>query len=1185
MYLKSLEIQGFKSFANKIKLDFHNGITGIVGPNGSGKSNVADAVRWVLGEQRTKQLRGSSMQDVIFAGTQMRNPLGFAYVAITLDNSDHSLAIDFDEVTVSRRLYRSGESEYRINGALCRLKDINELFYDTGIGKEGYSIIGQGQIDLILSSKPEDRRNLFDEAAGIVKFKIRKDAAIRKLESEKANLLRLTDILSELEKQIIPLEKQSETAKIYLKDREELKKLDANLFLVESTQQRKDLAETKENLDIAIKGLEDSENNLEESKRLYDEVSSAIKELDDFISEETRRMTESSVMKEKLEGQIALLNEQIRSALANGEHFNVRKESLESEIKEISEELSQRINSRDKIDAELSSFEEEHSGAASEHESISRGIDEINSEIEALNAQALSYLEIRSQLRSRLAALDTRSEAVRIRKSELTGKLLNVKSDSKLQEESIAALRKKFEDVTKEISDLNASQKSAEEELSGIKGKLTGIDEKLRKAQQDYHLAKSRLDALVNIAERYEGYGMSVKKVMERRGEISGIEGVVADLIRTKPEYETAIEIALGGSIQNIVTDTSDTAKKIIEILKKNKEGRATFLPLESLGRNRDFEPKSALNERGVVGVASELVTTDPKYGDVAKSLLGRILVTETIDDAVAINRKYNHSLRIVTLQGELLAPGGSISGGAFKNQSNLLGRRREIDALNVQVKEFERLQLGFQEEIKNVKSRRNELRMEIDRARLVLQQRIIEQNTARISVEREEEKQKEAEISAVSIKKENEELDLQLINIDNERKDVDSELEEARKAEEAAHAQVEKAQKKLKELQEMEQEAQKKVNANSLEAEKIRQRRSFEQENIERINEELKQRRDSLSEVENSLEINTANLAIFRADVEKVTLTIRESADSTDESKSLLTKKRIEKDELGTKQQEYFKQINDMSEQITGMNKEVSRLEAMKTRFSDAIENKINYMWEEYEITLSDAERMKDDSLEDISSMKKSIGALKEAIKKLGNVNVGAIEEYRSVKERYEFMHAQYEDIVKAEEQLKGIIAELDRSMREQFTEQFARIAESFNLVFREMFGGGKGELELMEGEDVLDAGIRIIAQPPGKKLQNMMQLSGGEKALTAIALLFAIQKLKPSPFCLLDEIEAALDESNVIRFAGYLHKLKDTQFIVITHRRGTMEASDRLYGITMQEKGISTLVSVNLIDKELSD
>ena len=1185
MYLKSLEIQGFKSFANKIKLDFHNGITGIVGPNGSGKSNVADAVRWVLGEQRTKQLRGSSMQDVIFAGTQMRNPLGFAYVAITLDNSDHSLAIDFDEVTVSRRLYRSGESEYRINGALCRLKDINELFYDTGIGKEGYSIIGQGQIDLILSSKPEDRRNLFDEAAGIVKFKIRKDAAIRKLESEKANLLRLTDILSELEKQIIPLEKQSETAKIYLKDREELKKLDANLFLVESTQQRKDLAETKENLDIAIKGLEDSENNLEESRRLYDEVSSAIKELDDFISEETRRMTESSVMKEKLEGQIALLNEQIRSALANGEHFNVRKESLESEIKEISEELSQRISSRDKIDAELSSFEEEHSGAASEHESISRGIDEINSEIEALNAQALSYLEIRSQLRSRLAALDTRSEAVRIRKSELTGKLLNVKSDSKLQEESIAALRKKFEDVTKEISDLNASQKSAEEELSGIKGKLTGIDEKLRKAQQDYHLAKSRLDALVNIAERYEGYGMSVKKVMERRGEISGIEGVVADLIRTKPEYEMAIEIALGGSIQNIVTDTSDTAKKIIEILKKNKEGRATFLPLESLGRNRDFEPKSALNERGVVGVASELVTTDPKYGDVAKSLLGRILVTETIDDAVAINRKYNHSLRIVTLQGELLAPGGSISGGAFKNQSNLLGRRREIDALNVQAKEFERLQLGFQEEIKNVKSRRNELRMEIDRARIVLQQRIIEQNTARISVEREEEKQKEAEISAVSIKKENEELDLQLINIDNERKDVDSELEEARKAEEAAHDQVEKAQNKLKELQEREQEAQKKVNANSLEAEKIRQRRSFEQENIERINEELKQRRDSLSEVENSLEINTANLAIFRADVEKVTLTIRESADSTDESKSLLTKKRVEKDELGTKQQEYFKQINDMSEQITGMNKEVSRLEAMKTRFSDAIENKINYMWEEYEITLSDAERMKDDSLEDISSMKKSIGALKEAIKKLGNVNVGAIEEYRSVKERYEFMHAQYEDIVKAEEQLKGIIAELDRSMREQFTEQFARIAESFNLVFREMFGGGKGELELMESEDVLDAGIRIIAQPPGKKLQNMMQLSGGEKALTAIALLFAIQKLKPSPFCLLDEIEAALDESNVIRFAGYLHKLKDTQFIVITHRRGTMEASDRLYGITMQEKGISTLVSVNLIDKELSD
>lgn len=1185
MYLKSIEVQGFKSFANKMKLDFHNGITGIVGPNGSGKSNIADAVRWVLGEQRTKQLRGASMQDVIFAGTELRKPLGYAYVAITLDNSDHALAIDYDEVTVSRRLYRSGESEYMINGAGCRLKDVNELFYDTGIGKEGYSIIGQGQIDRLLSSKPEDRRMLFDEAAGIVKFKLRKEAALKKLEDEKANLLRLTDILSELEKQIGPLEKQSEIAKIYLKNREQLKTLDVNLFLVDSENQRTQLEEAGEKYKIAAQDLENAEQALTDAKTLYDETTEALRTLEEEIVKETERMTQSSVLREKLEGQIAVLNEQIRSATSNEAHFTQRRDTLQAEVAAVEQDLKERTDARALIDEELSSYEKNHGEAVSKHDEISRQIEELNGKIEESNALILEALDKRAQIKSRIGALDTKTEAAQIRKAELTGKLINVKSEGKLQEESLEKLRQVFADVSKEIDELNAAQKNAEEELSGIKGKLTSLDETLRKAQLDYQTGKTRLEALTNIAERYEGYGGSVKAVMEQREQVSGIEGVVADIIRTEAKYETAIETALGASIQNIVTDNAETAKRLIEYLKKNKAGRATFLPLSELDSVKEFDRKEALLGKGVIGLACDLVKTEPKYNNVALSLLGRIIVADHIDNAIALQREYQNKLRIVTVQGELLAPGGSISGGAFKNSSNLLGRRREIEALTKQVAELDQAAKDAQSSIDNTKQYRNELRVQIETGRTALQNKFIEQNTARINVEVEEEKQKEAAESEASIRRESEEVAEQLTEIEAERAEQDALLKETEETETNAHNEITAAQERLKGLVDEEQAALKIVSDQKTEAEKIRQKILFEQENIDRITDELKAKQADLTEVETSLKENTEKLAQCKEDIEKVNTTIQASTDATDDAKNELATKQQAKEDMNAKQQEAFKQVNTLSEQMTGLDREVNRLEAMKARLLESIQNRTTYMWDEYEITLSDAENMRDPELTDVSGMKKDIAALKDAIKKLGDVNVAAIEDYRVLKERYEFMTGQHEDIVAAEAQLRGIIEELDKSMREQFTEQFAHIRTAFNGVFREMFGGGKGELELIEGEDVLTAGIKIIAQPPGKKLQNMMQLSGGEKALTAIALLFAIQSLKPSPFCLLDEIEAALDESNVVRFAQYLHKLKDTQFIVITHRRGTMEAADRLYGITMQEKGVSALVSVNLIDKELSD
>ncbi|MBR0172870.1 MAG: chromosome segregation protein SMC [Lachnospiraceae bacterium] len=1185
MYLKSIEVQGFKSFANKLRLEFHNGITGIVGPNGSGKSNVADAVRWVLGEQRTKQLRGSSMQDVIFSGTELRKPLGYAFVSITLDNSDHALAIDFPEVTVSRRLYRSGESEYMINGASCRLKDINELFYDTGIGKEGYSIIGQGQIDQILYSKPEDRRNLFDEAAGIVKFKLRKDTAIKKLEAEKQNLVRLNDILSELEKQIGPLEKQSEVAKIYLRDRERLKKLDVNMFLIDSTRQRDELNATEENLSIASNDLQTAENTLTEARGEYDKITETLTAVDEAIAQAREEMTSSSVMREKLEGQVALLTEQIRSASGQEEHLKQRAETLKSEIAETEKEYETRVNDRAQVDKELADYEEKHGALVGAHEAVLKQMEALQETIDEGNSAILKTLDERAQIKSRMASLETMREQAQIRKAELTSRLLSVQSEGEKQEENLQVLRDAFEKITAEIDGLNKAQKEAEEDLSGIKGTLTGLDEALRKAQADYHAEKSKLEALENLAERYEGYGGSVKAVMEKKGEIKGIEGVVADIIKTSEKYETAIETALGGAIQNVVTDNEATAKRLIEFLKQQKAGRVTFLPLTEISRIREFEQKEALNESGVIGLANTLVETEAKYSDVADSLLGRILVVDTVDNAIAIERKYGHGLRIVTLQGELLTPGGAISGGAYKNASNLLGRRREIDALKKRVKELLQAEKDAESDIEKTKARRNELRFTIENARKALQEKFIEQNTARMNVVREEEKQKEAEGSVQALKRENEELTEQLEDIARDTEKAQAALTESERVEQEKHRETEEAQERLKVLQDEEQEKLAAVNDQAVEAEKIRAKRAFEQETIDRIEADLTAKRADLAEVETSLAENTTSLAQFREDIKQVSTTIEASEGASSDAKKQLDEKQAEKDALSEKQKTFFDRVGALTEQLSSLNREVSRLEALKTRHMDAIEARVAYMWDEYEITLSDAENMRDPELTDGSAMKKEIAQLKDGIKKLGDVNVNAIEDYKNLSERYEFMKGQHDDLVAAEEQLRGIIEELDRSMREQFTTQFERINQAFNGVFKEMFGGGKGTLELVEDEDVLDAGIRINAQPPGKALKNMMQLSGGEKALTAIALLFAIQSLKPSPFCLLDEIEAALDENNVVRFAQYLHKLKDTQFIVITHRRGTMESADRLYGITMQEKGVSTLVSVNLIEKEITN
>lgn len=1186
MYLKSIEIQGFKSFANKIVFEFHNGITGIVGPNGSGKSNVADAVRWVFGEQKVKQLRSASMQDVIFSGTETRKPQGFASVAITLDNADHQLAIDYDEVTVSRRLYRSGESEYRINGSPCRLKDINELFYDTGIGKEGYSIIGQGQIDKILSGRPEDRRELFDEAAGIVKFKRRKADALKKLEDEEQNLVRVKDILSELEKQVGPLEKQAAAAKEYFRLREELRCLDANLFLQEMEAISKQQRELEERRETVSGDMEGSKTESEALLAEYDRLEEEIRKLDAATAAKQQELNETLLDSGNKEGQINVLREQIRAVERNEELTKERIEAVSREIQDKEQERAAQQTEKEGLSKRaevllnsLTAAQEELSEAAIRADSLEQAITDGKAElIEALNEK--SGLSVKKQ------RYDTMLEQIQVRGSEVAGKLLQMKSEEEGWERRILEQEKKAAVLKAQIEARSRQAKALEAETAETAKALRDLSRELNNTQQDYHMAHTKYESLRNLSERYEGYGNSIRRVMEARTQISGVRGVVADLIDVPKEYETAVETALGGSIQNIVTDTEQTAKRLIEYLKKNRYGRATFLPLNAVSGREEGFSSQILSEPGVLGPASSLVQAKEEYQGLVRYLLGRVLVVDHVNHAIALAGKYRHTLRLVTLEGELFSPGGSMSGGAFKNSSNLLGRKREMEELNERCRQALMKVDEIQKETVETEKAQAEKIKELESAKELLQKEYLEENTALGELSRLKEKKRELGDSTKDLRQEAgqleeqrgelserlHEIETEIARLESENEEKNQKLLEAGEALEAVRAEREAASAKLSSLQ--------------VEAANFHQQEYFIEQNIRRLTEEMERLSAEQDGLKAGGEEGRQSVSEKTEQIQALLALIEEAGQKADGLRAEMEEQRIKKDGFQEQRSGFFAKREELTERISQLDKDLFRLQSQKEKLEEKQESFVEYLWSEYELTYSTAEELKEEPARPASELKKRIAENKGAVKALGNVNVNAIEDYREVSGRYEFMKSQYEDLLEAREALTAVITELDTGMRRQFTEKFGQISAEFNRVFRELFGGGHGSLTLMEDEDILEAGIQIISQPPGKKLQNMMQMSGGEKALTAIALLFAIQNLKPSPFCLLDEIEAALDDSNVERYAKYLHKLtKHTQFIVITHRRGTMVAADRLYGITMQEKGVSTLVSVNLIENDLTD
>ena len=1087
MYLKQIEIHGFKSFANDTILTFEKGITGIVGPNGSGKSNIADAVRWVLGERSMKQLRGAETMDVIFSGTELRKAQGFAYVNLVIDNTDRKIPLSFDEIQVSRRLYRSGETEYKLNGADCRLKDIYETFYDTGIGKEGYSIIGQGQIDKILSNKPEDRRELFDEAVGIVKYKRRKIIAEKKLEEERLNLSRVTDIITEIERQIGPLKKQAEAAKEYLNLRDDLLLYESNYFVREVDEQSKLIEDTNKNIEINKNDLKEVKEKKIAFNTKYNEIENEITKLDLEISELKDLITENTALSYDLKGQINVLNEQINSEKNSNKDRNERISNLnnliENNISDIKKDVAELFSIRKQI--EFINTNEESDDNDSQ---VGYDLNIINSTISEANNLFVNLYN---------------------KEIEVTESSNSIYEDD-FNDQNINLKRKELDELNIKISDLIKNINELNLKTQAYKTELDKISDNLIEAQNQFHSEETKLDTIKNMLERYEGFGNVVKNVLDNADKFSGIKGVVSDLIETKKEYETAIEVALGNTIQNIVTADVEASKEIINFVKENKLGRVTTLPLSALDVKENSIYEGAKNETGVIDIAVNLVSYKGEFKKLADYLLQRCLIVDNYDNAKVIFNKYRSGLKIVTLQGELFNPGGAISGGAFRNSTSLIGRKREYDELKIVVSDLKNKIDNLNQQKLRISEDYDINFNKLEKMKETLSNLNIDKNTMTLNI-----------INDMKLKYSNVSNKTRFIS-DNVKKTV--------------------------------------LNVNSL----VEEKKKIENDDLSTAD-NIKNKENTIKEYENRI-----------AEIDSL---VKKSQDE-------INLKTEQKTSNLANRKEYYESKDRITNDQINLENEANRLATLLEKANLRIEELTNSMYESYSLTYAQAREKYKEDLGTSEEIKRLAKEKRKVIQELGPINVNAIEEYQQIGERYDVMTTQYEDIKKSEEMIAEIVEELDNNMRNQFDQNFNKIKEQFEIVFKKLFGGGKADLQLVETEDqgVLDAGVAIVVQPPGKKLGNMMQLSGGEKALTAIALLFAIQNLKPSPFCLLDEIEAALDESNVDRYAEYLRNLtNETQFILITHRRGTMEKADRLYGITMQEKGITSLVSVDLIEDQL--
>lgn len=1177
MRLKALEMQGFKSFPDKTVLEFGKGITAVVGPNGSGKSNISDGVRWVLGEQSTKTLRGSRMEDVIFGGTSQRKALGYAEVTLRLDNTDRGLNNDKDEVSVTRRYYRSGESEYKINGEVCRLRDIHELFMDTGLGRDGYSMVGQGRIADLVSARSSQRRDMLEEAAGISHFRYRRADANRRLDQAEENLVRLRDILAELEGRIGPLKTQSEKALKFLALADEKKTLEIGLWLHTIEKSRNGLKEQEHKLSLATSQYEMTENELVE---LIEKIEAAIKETQD-ITLEVERLRQTIAESEE------------EAAVIDGK-IAVEKNTIEHNtqtIERISGDMGDSEQSLAEIDAQIENAQkniaDNEAKIAAKKEELSKEIERLNSLLgknnensekareinEKLTAAAMKAADIRvekSTAMSTRTELDTRIKSI----DEVIETRGGVLDNLKLEEAAAKA----------ELDRLNAEAEEHENALEGYRmiiGTRGDKVERLRKeidsVNLDIYQKNARIKMLDDLEKNLDGYAGSVQKVIKEanRGFLKGIHGTLSQLITAPAEYAVAIETALGAAIQNIVTDNENTAKRAINYLKDNRAGRATFLPLTSV-KSRPFTEKGLEKCEGFVDMADKLLEYDAKYAEIIGSLLARTAVVDNIDNGIEMAKKYSYRFKIVTLDGQVLNAGGSMTGGSRGSGTGFLSRANEVDGLKEKVSALEKQLDEKQAVFKSLSEELALVQAELDASEAELikvqeniiradgEMKLISDRYAaakghidELEAEKLRAKQRIAEAFATeekaekelaAVNEETEALTASLTELNEEKESIDKLREESGEVQNALNLEIVSMRKEIEADNEIIEECLRRKDAFSKRTDRL----NAEIEEIRRLNEET-----------------AANIA----QLETQAATLRANAVETKEKITALIEKRTQAEGESTSLRNKEREKNNEREKLTA---ELARLEERRDSMQRELETAQNKLYDEYQLTLREAVEM-DIVLEDIPQAQRTLQEIKNKIRGLGNVNVGAVEEYKEVSERYEYMSDQLADIEKSKAELTKLIEELTGKMAERFREQFRRINNKFGDTFRDLFDGGKAELVLDDPQDVLECNINIRVQPPGKNVQNIDLLSGGEKGLAAIALLFAILKVTPAPFCIFDEVEAALDDVNVSRYASYVRNMTDsTQFILITHRRGTMDEADMLYGVTMQEEGVSKLLEL---------
>ena len=1180
MYLKRLELQGFKSFADKTVLEFKPGITAVIGPNGSGKSNISDSIRWVLGEQSMKSLRGAKAEDVIFAGTQNRKSLGFAEASLVFDNSDGALPIEYTEVTVTRKIYRSGETGYYINKVPCRLKDVLELFMDTGIGKDGYSIIGQGKIDEILSNKSEDRRHIFEEAAGIVKYRTRKQESEKKLEHTKLNLLRINDILAEIEGNLEPLQMQADKAKKYLNLREELKNIEIGLFVYNIEKYKQDLEKVVQDIEIMQSQCNDEEGRLERVKILKEELKSSIDEITETIENMSNIGFESQKQIEQLNSDINVAKTRIANNNENNDRYLKEIEEQNAKIKELKDEIEQKEAKKDNLKQNKEKFEKELNEKQAELDKLTEKLSSKELEIEGYKHTVEENTDKKYELQSEINAQNINYQNFEKRQAQIKQEMQSTISE-------LDGTRLNKEDIAKQFNEIENKKNKAQNSLNEVAKQREEANQKIKSFESNINILssemrikESRLKFLIETEKEKEGYIKSVKSLLKDCENIKelgkGMNGVLANIIEVPDDLQTAIEMCLGASLQNIVTETETDAKRLVEHLRKNNLGRASFLPISSVrGKKLD---KIKGNESGVIGIASDLIKYNKKYEQIILNLLGRTVIVDNMDTAIKVAKQNGYTFRIVTTEGDLINPSGAITGGSVaKKTVNILGRGKEIEKLEKEIK-------NLKQKIEKLENDKQNYEESIEG--ILELSANLEKELQEIDITYATEKQK-----VISINENIEKLEKRLNRLKEEQANLEKQKEEAVSTKGDLQVEInkiveqnEELSKIITEFAELNKDDQKYIDDLNFDITNLKiSVSSFDeseasiQEIQERINQELENAHTSIENKNTQIEqIKKDNEELEKSiqDTLQKIEEVKESVNSSSSKIEELKKERAQKSEKLSKQEEEmtakFKVIEDLKGQLV-------KLDVKKTKIEEDSNGIINKMWEEYELTPNNAEQYQ--KPENVALTQRRVNSLRTEIRELGSVNVDSIEEYKNLKDRYDFMSEQRLDLENTMSKLRKVISDMTQIMKEQFKEKFKVINKNFGEVFAELFGGGKAELTLEDEENILECGIDITVQPPGKKLQNMMLLSGGEKAFTAIALLFAILKINPAPFCVLDEIEAALDDVNVFRYADYLKKFTDhTQFLVITHRKGTMEVADTVYGVTMEESGISKLLSMKL-------